>query len=123
MQSATILGSPATFELQREGSDETTYAEAGRLDYDFSSGIVEFSEDAVITEGGNQISSNYLLYNIVERRINAQSMGDDDEKVKPEVDDGKEEKKEEKDADEDVTDDDDKAVADTSSKAVNAATS
>jgi len=79
---ATITGSPATFELRRPESDEITYAEAGRLQYDFAAGVVEFSEQAKITEGGNQISSNYLVYNIAEQRINAQSGGDGDPKVK-----------------------------------------
>ncbi len=79
---ASIYGSPATFELKRPGSDEITYAEAGRLEYDLRDGVVEFSEDAIITEGGNQISSSYLVYNILERRINAQSSGNGDEKVK-----------------------------------------
>ena len=79
---ASIQGSPATFELKRPGSDEVTYAEAGRLEYDLADGVVEFSEDAIITEGGNQISSSYLVYNILERRINAQSSGNGDEKVK-----------------------------------------
>jgi len=79
---ASIQGSPATFEFKRPGSDEVTYAEAGRLEYDLIDSVVEFSEDAIITEGGNQISSSYLIYNILERRINARSSGDDDEKVK-----------------------------------------
>ncbi len=79
---ASIHGSPATFEFRRPGSDEVTYAEAGRLEYDLIDSVVEFSEDAIITEGGNQISSSYLVYNILERRINAQSSGDGDEKVK-----------------------------------------
>jgi len=79
---ASIRGSPATFEFRRPGSDEVTYAEAGRLEYDLITSVVEFSEDAIITEGGNQISSSYLVYNILERRINAQSSGDGDEKVK-----------------------------------------
>ena len=79
---ANISGAPATFRLQRPGSEEITYAEAGKLAYDFKSGIIEFSEQAVITEGGNQISSEYLMYNIVERRINAQSAGDGAPKVK-----------------------------------------
>ncbi|MDZ7645119.1 MAG: LptA/OstA family protein [Woeseiaceae bacterium] len=82
LQVATITGSPATFELRRPGSDEVTYAEAGRLEYDFPAGIIEFSEDATITEGGNRISSNYLVYNIRERRINAQSDGNEGDKVK-----------------------------------------
>lgn len=79
---ATISGAPATFELKRVGSDETTYAEAGKLRYDLTSGVIEFSEDATITEGGNQISSNYLIYNIVEQRINAQGSPDGDGKVR-----------------------------------------
>jgi len=79
---ASIQGSPATFELRRPGSDEVTYAEAGHLEYDLKDGVVEFSEDAIITEGGNQISSSFLVYNILERRINAQSSGNGDEKVK-----------------------------------------
>jgi lipopolysaccharide transport protein LptA len=79
---ASIKGSPATFALRRPGSDEVTYGEAGQLEYDLSTGIVEFAGNATITEGGNQISSGYLVYNIVEQRINAQSTGNGDEKVK-----------------------------------------
>jgi lipopolysaccharide transport protein LptA len=79
---ATIVGSPATFELKRPGSDETTYAEAGKLRYDLLAGTIEFSENAVITEGGNQIESNYLIYNIVEQRINAQGSPEGDGKVR-----------------------------------------
>lgn len=82
LRHAIITGSPATFEMRRPGSDETTYAEAGRLEYDFDAGIVEFSEQAKITEGGNQISSNFLVYNIKEQRINAQSGGNGDPKVR-----------------------------------------
>lgn len=82
LQHATITGSPATFEMQRQNSDVVTYAEAGRLEYDFSAGIIEFSEQATITEGGNQISSNYLVYNIEEQRINARSAGEGEPRVK-----------------------------------------
>ena len=57
---ATITGSPATFEVQRPGSDEKTYAEAGKLKYNLDTGIVEFSENAVFTEGGNQIASSFI---------------------------------------------------------------
>ena len=82
LELATVSGSPATFQMQRPDSDVTTYAEAGQLKYDFDAGIIEFSDHAVITEGGNQISSSYLVYNIKEQRINAQSAGDGDERVK-----------------------------------------
>jgi len=79
---ADIVGTPATFELTRAGSDDTTYAEAGILRYDLLAGTIEFSENAKITEGGNQISSSYLVYNIQEQRINAQSSGEGDNRVK-----------------------------------------
>ena len=79
---ATIIGTPATFELRRTGSDETTYAQAEQLKYDFTAGVIEFSGDAVITEAGNQISSSFLVYNIEEQRINAQRDGEDGPRVK-----------------------------------------
>ena len=79
---ATIAGGPATFELKRPGSEETTYAEAGKLRYDLLAGTIEFSGDAVITEGGNQIASDFLVYNILEQRINAQGSPDGEGKVR-----------------------------------------
>lgn len=82
LRTALVTGSPATFELRRAGSDEVTYAEAGRLSYDVEAGIVEFSDEATINEGGNQISSNFLVYNIAEQRINADSSGSDDDRVR-----------------------------------------
>lgn len=79
---ADIEGAPATFALRRPGSNELTYAQAGKLQYDLDAGVVEFSENAIITEDGNQISSSYLVYNIKEQRISAQSSANGDEKVK-----------------------------------------
>lgn len=82
LQIATINGLPATVELQRPETTDITYAQAYRIDYNFELGVIEFSENATITEAGNQISSNYLVYNIAEQRINAQSSGSDGERVK-----------------------------------------
>lgn len=73
LKTATILGSPARFRIARPEGNEPTYAEADKLIYDFVEGIIQFSGQATITEGGNQISSNYLVYNIREQRINASS--------------------------------------------------
>ncbi len=82
LRHAVVTGSPATFELKRPGSDDITYAEAGRLSYDVVAGIVEFTEEATITEAGNQISSELLVYNIIEERINADSGGPNGERVR-----------------------------------------
>jgi len=79
---ATIKGQPATFEMQRPDSEQITYAEAELLRYNLESGVIEFSGNAKIAEGGNEIASNTLVYDIVERRINAQSTGEDGDRVK-----------------------------------------
>lgn len=79
---ATVTGSPATFEIRRSETGDVTYAEAGKLIYDIASGVIEFSENATITEGGSQISSNFLVYNIAEQRINAESSGSEDGRVR-----------------------------------------
>ncbi len=79
---ASVLGSPATFSMQRSGADDATHAKAGHLLYDVQNGVIEFSEEATITESGNEISSNFLVYNINERRINADSSGADDDRVR-----------------------------------------
>ncbi len=74
---ATITGTPATFEFRRQGTDQTTYAEANRLYYDLVAGTIEFTGDATITEGGNVITSETLIYNIRDQRINASGNGDE----------------------------------------------
>jgi lipopolysaccharide transport protein LptA len=79
---ASVTGSPAKFRLTRPGSEEATYAEAGKLSYDVPAGVIEFSDQATITEAGNEISSNFLLYNIADQRIEADSNGDDSERVR-----------------------------------------
>lgn len=79
---AVVTGSPATFKLVREAADDATYAEAGKLEYNVTRGIIEFSEQATITESGNEISSNYLVYNINERQINADSSGIGEDRVR-----------------------------------------
>ena len=82
LRRAIVTGTPALYDLQRPGTEEITHAEAGRLDYDVDAGVIEFSEQATITEGGNQISSHMLVYNIIEQRINADSTGADDDRVR-----------------------------------------
>lgn len=82
LQKAMVTGSPATFELQRPESNAVTYAEAGKLEYDFEAGVVEFSDDAMITEAGNTISSDYFVYDIEAQRINARSNGDGESRVR-----------------------------------------
>ncbi len=82
LQVATIEGSPATFEYRRPGTEETTLASASRLHYNVAEGVIEFSGDASISEGGNRIVAESLVYSIRDRRVNAASSGAPDDRVK-----------------------------------------
>ena len=52
------------------------------MSYDVDAGLIEFSDNATITEGGNKISSNVLVYNITAQRIYADSPGEYDSRVR-----------------------------------------
>jgi lipopolysaccharide export system protein LptA len=78
---ATIEGSPASFEFLREGNTELTYASADKLHYDVAKGVIQFSGNATVTEGGSQIASESLVYNVTEQRVAASGNGSDRVKV------------------------------------------
>ena len=61
---ARIQGSPAMLLIDREAEVERTSAIANRIDYDFQRSLIDFTGNVSIQEGGNQISSEYLIYNI-----------------------------------------------------------
>jgi len=79
---AVVTGSPATYRLTQREDGAVTHAEAGHLSYRVDLGIIEFSDNAVITDGDNQFSSNFLVYNIAEQRIRADSTGAADGRVR-----------------------------------------
>ena len=82
IKTAIISGNQAIIEIRRGGVDNSTLAKANRIDYDFEKDIVDFSGDVTIEEDGNQISSDYLVYNINNQTIQAQSNNKDNPKVK-----------------------------------------
>ena len=79
---ARIQGSPAMLLIDREAEVERTSAIANRIDYDFQRSLIDFTGNVSIQEGGNQISSEYLIYNIKDQSIQAQSNSNDNSKVK-----------------------------------------
>jgi len=79
---ARIQGGPAKLLIDREDQITRTSAIANRIDYDFQKSLIDFSGNVSIQEGGNQISSEYLVYNIKDQSIQAQSDSKDNSKVK-----------------------------------------
>ncbi len=82
IKTAIISGNQAMIEFRREGGNSPTLAKANRIIYDFENDIVDFSGDVTIEEDGNQISSDYLVYNINNQTIQAQSSNKDNPQVK-----------------------------------------
>ena len=79
---ARIQGDPAKLIIYREDQITKTSAIANRIDYDFQKSLIDFTGNVSIQEGGNQISSEYLVYNIKNQSIQAQSDSKDSSKVK-----------------------------------------
>ena len=79
---ARIQGGPAKLIIYREDQITKTSAIANRIDYDFQKSLIDFTGNVSIQEGGNQISSEYLVYNIKNQSIQAQSDSKDNSKVK-----------------------------------------
>ena len=79
---ARIQGSPAMLLIDGEAEVARTSAIADRIDYDFQRSLIDFTGNVSIQEGGNQISSEYLVYNIKNQSIQAQSNSNDNSKVK-----------------------------------------
>ena len=82
IKTARIQGSPAKLLIDREDEVTRTSAIANRIDYDFQKSLIDFTGNVSIQEGGNQISSEYLVYNIKNQSIQAQSESKNNSKVK-----------------------------------------
>ena len=82
IKTARIQGSPAKLLFNREDEVTRTSAVANRIDYNFQKSLIDFTGNVSIEEGGNQISSEYLVYNIKDQSIQALSDNKDNSKVK-----------------------------------------
>ena len=61
---ATITGAPARFEQQREAGMEPARGRANTIDYETASGNVTFKDQAWLSDGCNEITSEQLVYNV-----------------------------------------------------------
>jgi lipopolysaccharide transport protein LptA len=69
--SATVRGSPATFEQRLERTGELAKGRARTIEYDVRNQTVRLSGDAWLTDGPNEIQGNTLVYDIGRQRVAA----------------------------------------------------
>jgi len=70
---AELTGNPARFEQLVEESGETNIGEAGSIVYKLKTGNLVLSENARFTNGASEISGDMITYNVVGRRLTADS--------------------------------------------------
>jgi lipopolysaccharide transport protein LptA len=71
---ATITGSPAQFEQQREGGADPARGSANTIDYETATGNVSFRDQAWLSDGCNEIRGEQLVYNVRSQSVQAQSV-------------------------------------------------
>ena len=72
---ATITGSPAKFE-QQAADGTTSRGHADTIDYETASGTVNFSGNAWLNYGGNEISGQSMAYNIKTQKFQGRPRND-----------------------------------------------
>jgi lipopolysaccharide transport protein LptA len=69
--SATVRGSPATFEQRLETTRQLAQGRARTIEYDVRKDTVRLVGDAWLTDGQNEIRGNTLIYDIGRQRVAA----------------------------------------------------
>lgn len=78
LRHAEIVGEPARFAQKELEDGVRATGQASKLEYDFDSGIVTLSQNARLSEGANNITGDWLRYDMRAERIVAGSENEDD---------------------------------------------
>lgn len=78
---ATVRGAPANFE-QRLKDGQTARGRATDIVYDLDAGTVTLRGDAWLSDGGNEIRGQQLVYQLREQRVQAGRSSGTDERVR-----------------------------------------
>lgn len=69
---AVVTGAPAQFEQRREDGT-TARGRAGTIAYETGSGVVSFRDNALLSDGCNELKGQQLRYNIKQQRVEGQA--------------------------------------------------
>jgi len=67
--SARVVGSPATFSHVLKGSTQRNQGRAGKIDYDAGKSLLRLDGGAWYSDGRNEITSPFLVYNLADRSL------------------------------------------------------
>jgi lipopolysaccharide transport protein LptA len=70
---ASISGSPAQFEQRVENLPQPARGRANRIDYDLQAGTVRLTQNAWLSDGRSEISSQVLVYNLKDQKVQTEN--------------------------------------------------
>ena len=82
VERVTTSGQPASFWQEHSGRSQDTTARAETIVYLPSSGMLELSGSASLIQGGNEVRSALIRYNLIERQLDARGDKETSERVR-----------------------------------------
>ena len=82
VERVTTSGQPASFWQEHSGRSQDTTARAETIVYLPSSGLLELSGSASLIQGGNEVRSALIRYNLIERQLDARGDKETSERVR-----------------------------------------
>jgi lipopolysaccharide transport protein LptA len=76
LRNARMTGNPARFEQRRTNSEQLARGHAGIIEYDVAQSMVRLSQQAWLSDGTNEITSETLVYDMEGERVLANPEGD-----------------------------------------------
>jgi lipopolysaccharide transport protein LptA len=64
-----VVGNPATFSHQLKGATQRNEGRAGTIDYDGGKSLLRLDGGAWYSDGRNEITSPFLVYNLADRSL------------------------------------------------------
>lgn len=66
---ATVQGTPATFQQRGVSGDDSVRGRANVIEYDFGKGTVKMTENVWFTYGGNEFRGDIVVYDLNQERV------------------------------------------------------
>jgi lipopolysaccharide transport protein LptA len=70
---ASISGTPARFEQRVENLPQPARGRAGNIEYNLLAGTVRLTQDAWLSDGRSEISSQVLVYNLKDQKVQTEN--------------------------------------------------
>ncbi len=82
LDKAVALGNPARYEQMPDDSEDLVRARALRMEYYASKNLLYLLKDAKVTQSGDTVPGDRIIYNMDTNKARAERVEDDDERIR-----------------------------------------